>query len=609
MQNQSTKKLLWAACLSLALAITVISTAGKALAQGTVGIYVDSQYYAPTAASQNIARSSGYTSLFLFTTSVNSAGTITGFGATLCQNGSYTGDPTWGYKLAACKAVPSSVNRIEIVVGGSGDQSFTNIENLIAAQGTGSNTVLDQNFLALKNATGVNAIQFDDEVTYDINSMVAFGNMLASMGLKVTFCPYTNQSFWVNVKSQLGSNVDTIYLQCYDGGAGNDPGNWDSAFGGFKVTPGLWGNTETLLSATTKFVNWRATDGIPGGFMWLNGTMQWDYQHWPPGLNMAFANSAVYYLGSYGDLGTALQGTGDPYISTSSGQAVSGCNEIAETSSSPYNAQQLWGISPIGGGLWHVQNTSSGQLLQATGDPYLNNAGADVSGCDKVALTPSSWNSAQQAWQIPVTGNPGFSFLNPTNNQYIQSTNDIFLGLSGDYQAAGTPFSWGAGTADQWNLIFASNTGNPVPNGNYRIIARTTGNALDCTGGGTGNGTPIEVWTNLTNQYQLWQVTYLGNGYYSIINPNSGRSLDCTGPSGNNGTQMELWDHNGNPGQQFSFTPQADGGYNISPGLTNASGATDVLDGAGCSGNAGAKIDLWTWDGGTCQQEWNLIPD
>jgi len=605
--QKSTKKLLWTACLSLAFALSFFGTANKAMASGTVGIYVDGQYYAPTPAAQNIARSSGYTSLFLFTTNIDAGGTITGFGATLCQNGVYTGDPTWGYKLAACKAAPSSVNRIEIVIGNWGTQSFTNIKNLIASQGTGASTVLYQNFLALKNATGVDAIQFDDETTYDVGSMVAFGRMLSSMGLKVTLCPYTNQAVWASVKSQLGNIVDAIYLQCYDGGAGNDPGNWINAFGGFKVTPGLWGNTETLQSATSKFVTWRANLGIPGGFMWLNGTMQWDYQRWPPALNMAFANSANYWVGSFGNNGTALQGTFDPYVSTSSGQSVGGCNEIAVTPSNN-NGQQLWSILSAGGGNWHVQNVTSGQFLQATGDPYKNNAGQVVGGADKIALTPSAWNSSQQLWQIPVTANPGFSFLSPTNSQYLQSTNDTYHGVSGNYQAAGTPSSWGAGTQDQWNLIYAGQPGNPIPNGNYQIVARTTGTALDCTGGGTGNGTPIEVWTNLHNQYQLWRVTSLNNGYYSIINPNSGRSLDCSGFSGKDGTQIELWDYNGNGGQQWKFIPQADGGYSISPAITNANGAYDVFDGAGCSGNPGAKIILWPWGGGGCQQEWNLIP-
>jgi len=458
MRNQLIRKTLQQTRLLLALVVMFIAIANTAWASGGVGIYVDGQYYAPTTASQNIARSSGYTSLFLFTTNVETNGNITGFNTTLCQNGAYTGDTTWAAKLAACKTAPSSVKRIEICIGSWGSQAFNNIRSLIAAQGTGTGSILYRNFLALKNATGVDAIQFDDETTYDVNSMVAFGNMLAAIGLKVTLCPYTQQAFWVNVKSQLGSKVDAIYLQCYDGGAGNDPGNWINAFGGFKVTPGLWGNTETTASAFAKMQNWRNNLGIPGGFMWLNGTMQWDYQLWPPFFNIVFENAAVYYAGSYGNPGTALQGTNDPYLN-SANQYVSGCSEVADTSYNA-NAQQQWSIYPIGGGRWNIMNTSSGQLLQATGDPYHPHGSGNVAGCNKVVLTPNTWNNIWQSWQIGAAANGGLFFANPANSQYVQSTGDTYWSnfnqffVSGCSQMAGTPYSWGISDQDRWNLIF-----------------------------------------------------------------------------------------------------------------------------------------------------------
>src|SRR6202012_4194704 len=150
--------------------------------------------------------------------------------------------------------------------------------------GTGAGSILYQDFLALKNATGVDAIQYDDEQTYDVSSAVAFGRMIAALGMKVTFVPYTAQSFWVSVKSQLGTNVDAIYLQCYDGGAGNDPGSWNAAFGGFKVYPGLWGNTDTPPSVTSKLRNCKQKLGSTGGFMWLNGGLPNKNQKWAQAL-------------------------------------------------------------------------------------------------------------------------------------------------------------------------------------------------------------------------------------------------------------------------------------------------------------------------------------
>ena len=211
------------------------------------GVYVGGDFYPPIA-SLAAGRASGFNTFFLFTLHVYPNGDVYYNNTPVVQNGVYVGDPTWGASLAALRP---AVNRIELVVSSYGDASFDNIKNLVATNGTGAGSILYQDFLALKNATGVDAIQYDDEQTYDVSSAVAFGRMIAALGMKVTFVPYTAQSFWVSVKSQLGTNVDAIYLQCYDGGAGNDPGSWNTAFGGFKVYPGLWGNTDTPPSVTS----------------------------------------------------------------------------------------------------------------------------------------------------------------------------------------------------------------------------------------------------------------------------------------------------------------------------------------------------------------------
>src|SRR6202012_6016189 len=200
--------------------------------------------------------------------------------------------------------------------------------------GTGAGSILYQDFLALKNATGVDAIQYDDEQTYDVSSAVAFGRMIAALGMKVTFVPYTAQSFWVSVKSQLGTNVDAIYLQCYDGGAGNDPGSWNNAFSGFKVYPGLWGNTDTTPSVTSKMRNWQQTLGINGGFMWLNGGFPSDAFKWAQALafgleplNGLIAEDAATNYFVPGFTGNEGFGFGDWTLNTTGGGSyISGDN-------------------------------------------------------------------------------------------------------------------------------------------------------------------------------------------------------------------------------------------------------------------------------------------
>ena len=60
--------------------------------------------------------------------------------------------------------------------------------------------------------------------------------MLWGLGYKYTIAPYTNQQFWKSLKQQVNAGLqesnwilDRAYLQCYDGGAGNESageGRW-----------------------------------------------------------------------------------------------------------------------------------------------------------------------------------------------------------------------------------------------------------------------------------------------------------------------------------------------------------------------------------------------
>jgi hypothetical protein len=43
----------------------------------------------------------------------------------------------------------------------------------------------------------------------------------------MTLCPYENSGFWKTVLSASAPGlIDVVYLQCYDGGTGNSPGQW-----------------------------------------------------------------------------------------------------------------------------------------------------------------------------------------------------------------------------------------------------------------------------------------------------------------------------------------------------------------------------------------------
>jgi hypothetical protein len=220
-------------------------------------------YYQFTTPSMAFDKASGFTTLITFAMHVNPDGTLLIGGNVACTNGIYTGPINWNSLITTLKTAPTTVNRYEVCIGGWTDTSFDNIQSVVAAQGTGSTSILYKNFQALKNAVpGIDAINDDDEQTYDVNSSTAFANMLGVLGYKLTMAPYTAQSFWVNLKSSI-TNCDYIYLQCYEGGAGNDPGQWNAAFGnGVVVIPGQESNTANAAT----FHGWFLETGVQGGF-------------------------------------------------------------------------------------------------------------------------------------------------------------------------------------------------------------------------------------------------------------------------------------------------------------------------------------------------------
>ncbi|HEX4266018.1 MAG TPA: RICIN domain-containing protein [Verrucomicrobiae bacterium] len=286
--------------LCKAMVMLVLFSSAWAGADTVKGLYVGSDFYAPNEASQNAARISGFTRIFLSFFHIDDRGDITYNNTPVIRNGVYVGDPSWATKLAYLKKLPTTVGRIELALGGEPREgggheagSFANIRSLVAAQGTGSTSILYKDFVALKEATGAEAVQLADEDAYDLPSATALGKMVAALGMKVTFCAYTNQDFWAQARQQLGTNVDAIYVRCYGEGSGNDPASWAKTFGGSAIIPGLWGNVDTPTSAMLKMRAWRQAPGIAGGFMWLNGFMPEDAIKWSGALSYGLDSIAA----------------------------------------------------------------------------------------------------------------------------------------------------------------------------------------------------------------------------------------------------------------------------------------------------------------------------
>ncbi|HWH70762.1 MAG TPA: hypothetical protein VNT26_15335, partial [Candidatus Sulfotelmatobacter sp.] len=265
-------------------------------------IFGGGPFYSGGTAVMNTLRSSGFTTVVLWCIHVDaSTGNLILNDQLVVANGVYVGNSSWPSQLASLKTPPTSVNRIEVSVGSWGVNDFQSVQTLMNNYGTNTTSILYRNFQALKAATGATAVDFDDEMLYDVATTVKFGRMLSSIGYKVTLCPYTNPTFWQSVFNQLGSGiVDAVYLQCYAGGAGNNPSSWNGYFGNLKVSPGLWCSHDTGCASGdnpaavgAKMVAWKSAANIPGGFMWLYDDMQSCSSQGAPADYAAAINQAV----------------------------------------------------------------------------------------------------------------------------------------------------------------------------------------------------------------------------------------------------------------------------------------------------------------------------
>ena len=273
--------------------------------------------YINAAANISELRASGFNTVVVWTIHIDASGNFNfNMEFPLVSNGSYIGASThsdFASNMALLKQAPTSINRIEFSLSGWGGATFQNVKNLIASQGTGTTSTLYKNFKALKTAIpSIDAIDFDDESTYDVASSVNLAVMLKDIGYNVTLCPYTNSSYWTSVSSQTNSQragaVDLIYLQCYSGGSGNTPcSGWN--FNGVPLSAGLWGGSGQMTASQiqTKLAGWKSSCGLNGGFIWLYDGIKGSAAQYASAINTALANTTgvVFYQNSnYGGTAT-----------------------------------------------------------------------------------------------------------------------------------------------------------------------------------------------------------------------------------------------------------------------------------------------------------------
>jgi hypothetical protein len=255
-------------------------TGARAVAAATtqVSVLYAMNYLSPettTTTTLNDIKGSGFDTCIVFSIDGTSSGNLVFFGTPVFTNGNYVGPAGWPERIRSLKEGTTSITRLAFCLGGP----YGTYRTYMNTYGTGPETAWYKNFAKLKELTGADAIDLNDENTYDAASLVKLGRMLDAIGYKVSLCPYTRASVWRSVKSQLGSTVDAVNLQCYDGGARNNVGTWNTYFGGLKVTPLFWtrhadGTGDTYVTAEAKVRNWKSRYAIISAGAWQYSDMR-----------------------------------------------------------------------------------------------------------------------------------------------------------------------------------------------------------------------------------------------------------------------------------------------------------------------------------------------
>lgn len=264
---------------ALALAGASLLASSAAAQTGYIGILGGGPVYKHIPDNIKELKKAGFTELLVWSVEVGATGDLNlNAEFPLTSNGKYIGDQTWPQFAHDLKSIKTGkVTRITFSIGSSNVGDFQHIKALVDSQGTGKKSVLYKDFAALAKVLPIDAIDLDDENSYDSESTIKFALMLGGLGYHVTINPYTNNSYWTSLVSDINTQmpglVDGVHLENYAGGAGNNPClNWD--FGDVPVYPGLSDDHHappysTPAQAEAKIKAWHDQCGTNGAWLWI----------------------------------------------------------------------------------------------------------------------------------------------------------------------------------------------------------------------------------------------------------------------------------------------------------------------------------------------------
>ncbi|SDD24398.1 ThuA domain-containing protein [Streptomyces prasinopilosus] len=154
---------------------------------------------------------------------------------------------------------------------------------------------------------------------------------------------------------------------------------------------------------------------------------------------------------------------------------------------------------------------------------------ADITARDAALNPPGEWNT----YELRVTGERLEVFLNGrkindfTNTDPARSLRQGHIGLQ----------NHGDGDDVAFRDIRIKTSGDPQPGPRSGPVRGVNGKCLDVDGGGSADGTGVQLWTCNGTGAQKWAPQPDG----TVRNPQSAKCLDASGGTWNDGTPVHLW--------------------------------------------------------------------
>ncbi|MEU7870830.1 ricin-type beta-trefoil lectin domain protein [Dactylosporangium sp. NPDC049140] len=180
---------------------------------------------------------------------------------------------------------------------------------------------------------------------------------------------------------------------------------------------------------------------------------------------------------------------------------------------------------------------------------------------------------------------PNIAYLNPDGTRALIAYNNTGSTQAVTVNWSGQHFTYSLPAKTSATFTWKAGASTPTRTGQ---ITGLGGKCVDVAGGGSANGTAVQLYTCNGTGAQQWTVGT--DGTLRAL----GKCLDVTGATATDGTKVQLYDCNGSAAQ--TWTANADGT------LRALGKCLDVTDNSTADG---ARLQIWTCFAGA-NQRWNL---